>query len=192
MRVQQEKRPLEFLAALRTVPARARIVKRLTAYGTNSNGLKLRLGYVAPKSVVLRGTDPMGKEVLYYQTDGRTTLYRESGKPPVRGKFGPLPAGMPKLVSFLLGEYSLTDYGLPGTEDAPRQYTVSKKNWEKRPVTQLTYKGSDSIGRGQEGELLIDQQSGLPVSFDERQLGNSPRDDGDYAVWEHWPTLQAK
>jgi hypothetical protein len=193
MKIRQDKRPKEFTEPLTALPKKIAAVRRLYALGTDSTALKIVLTFVGPRTLTLRiAHEESGKELLRFETDGRASLTRRPGKRPVRAKGAVLPSEAPRLANLLLGTITLSDFGLsndPG--DFERTYTVGKKTQEKRSTLQLTYRGADSIGRDQEGEVLLDEKTGLPVYFSYSQSGNSPRDDGEFHTWERWSVFQA-
>jgi hypothetical protein len=193
MKPHQDKRPKEFIELLTALPKKVAAVRRLYAISTDNTGLKTVLTFVGPRTLTLRIThEESGKELLRFQTDGRASLTRRPGKRPVRAKGAVLPSEAPRLASLLLGVSTLSNFGLSHDSDGfERTYAVDKKMQEKRPTLQLTYRSTDSIGRDQEGELLLDEKTGLPVYFSYSQSGNSPRDDGEFHVWERWSVFQA-
>ncbi len=186
MRQLKDKRPPEFLAPIKAIPARIKAIKRLQLKGEDSFGCKHTLTYIAPKTLTLSSTNEYGKEVLSYRTDSRASLTRLPGKRPKRGKPGDLPVEAPRFAAVYLGQNSLAQFGIPNDSDFERTYEITKTVEKKRAVLRLSYRGMDSIGRDQTGVLTIDGKTGLPIGFDETQSGNSPRDDGEYSVWESW------
>jgi hypothetical protein len=184
----EEKRPREFLEALQAIPTRARAVKKLYAVAEYDEGVRTVLTFVAPKKLMVRTTE-RGKEISRFDTDGKTYTERRPKERPRREKLTSIPVSLPLLARTLLGQ-SLDGWGVSAEDPGRGDFSVRNTTWEGHRVLELSYRGSDSIGRSQQGFLYLDEKTGLPVGWHEWQEGNSPRDDGTYSFFEKWKLFQ--
>ena len=191
MTVNKDPRPKEFLDVLNGIPASVAAVKRLYAVSQRDGKTRQSVRFVSPQTLSYRAFDENGKEWMRFETDGRlSTEWREEWKLPERKKGFHVPDVVPALGRLLARPDFWKGFGLGGESELPREYDVEKRTENGFAVVVLSYRGSDSIGRGQTGSLHLDAKFGLPRVWEESQSGNSPRDDGDYSRSERWTLLQ--